>query len=258
MTRDEKIARLEEFKESLRKYDGEHTTADDRRNLRSFINQEKPWVRQEVMEAKCHRLVLITPPPGIGGPIINGSDPFDNIFEHPYGQSVVSHIIDIIDATIGVLRSLPEKATSEHAQPLMEGNIVTNYAFIAMPMDEKIRDLDDVLDAIKQVCQGCGIQAERVDEAPSNERITDRIVESIRRARFVIVDLTHQKPNVYWEAGYAHGIKKTPIYIARKGTKIEFDLKDYPVIFFATCRELKFLLQKRLRSSAETPHTQGG
>jgi hypothetical protein len=54
----------------------------------------------------------------------------------------------------------------------------------------------------------------------------------------------------FYEAGYAQGIGKVPIYIARKGTNLEFDLKDYPVIFFESYRELKSKLESRLRALA--------
>ena len=96
----------------------------------------------------------------------------------------------------------------------------------------------------------CGLQAERVDEVQSNERITDRILESIRRAEYVVADLTGARPNVFYEAGYAQGLGKIPIYIARAGTKLEFDLKDYPVIFFSGMRQLKEALETRLRGLA--------
>lgn len=125
--------------------------------------------------------------------------------------------------------------------------VKAGYAFVAMPMDPNDPQLDDVLDAIKEACKRCGITAERVDEPESNERITDRILESIRRAEYVIVDLTNSKPNVYYEAGYAQGYDKTPIYIAREGTRLGFDLKDYPVIFFRNLKELKERLESRVR-----------
>jgi nucleoside 2-deoxyribosyltransferase len=93
-----------------------------------------------------------------------------------------------------------------------------------------------------------------VDEQQRNERITDRIIESIDRAEFVICDLTHARPNVYFEAGYAHGRGKVPIYIAREGTEIHFDIKDYPVIFFGSVRELKKELNERLKGVAKRAH----
>ena len=119
-----------------------------------------------------------------------------------------------------------------------------------MSIDPTNPELEDVLDAIKEASSRCGIQAERVDEHQSNERITDRILESINKAEFVIVDLTNTRPNVFYEAGYAQGIGKTPVFLARDGTRLEFDLKDYPVIFYKNMKQLKNSLEVRLRALA--------
>ncbi len=133
-----------------------------------------------------------------------------------------------------------------------QDSIQNGYAFIAMPINPANPQLDDVLDTIKTSASRCGIRAERVDEPQSNERITDRILESIRKAEFVIVDLTDSRPNVFYEAGYAQGLNKTPIYVAREGTKLEFDLKDYPVIFFKNMRELSEMLERRLKGLSKS------
>jgi nucleoside 2-deoxyribosyltransferase len=104
------------------------------------------------------------------------------------------------------------------------------------------------LEAIKESASKCEIKAERVDEVETNDRITDRILESIVKAEFVIVDLTKERPNVFFEAGFAHGLGKIPIYLARHGTPIHFDLKDYPIIQFRNMKELKEKLAKRLNA----------
>ena len=121
-----------------------------------------------------------------------------------------------------------------------------SFAFIAMPMDKDDHQLVDVLETIKSAAQKCGVVAERVDDTKSNERITDRILKSIDRAEYVIADLTKERPNVFFEAGYAEGRGKTPIYIAKQGTPTHFDTKDYPIIFFHNMKELREGLQKRL------------
>src|SRR5262249_1412854 len=155
-----------------------------------------------------------------------------------YQQNLVPVIVDMIEETIGVLKNPPPEVKTTQPQVGME--VQQGYAFVTMAIDPKIPDLDDVLDSIQEGCKRCGIQAERVDKVESNDRITDRIVESIRKSEFVICDLTHPRPNVYWEAGYAHGLGKTPIYICREGgSKLEFDVKDYPVIFFPSLVILK-------------------
>jgi len=173
------------------------------------------------------------------------------IFDPPYLMNMVPNIIDMIDQTIGSLKAGPEEVVDAAPRIQADADVRKGYAFIAMPIVVGDPRFDDVLDAIKEAAKRCGIHAERVDEPQSNERITDRILESIRKAEFVIADLTESRPNVFYEAGYAQGLKKTPIYIARDGTKLEFDLKDYPVIFFRGMKDLKDSLEKRLRGLAE-------
>jgi hypothetical protein len=121
-----------------------------------------------------------------------------------------------------------------------------DYAFIVMPIDKDDHQLVDVLDTIKAAASTCGVTAERVDEVESNDRITDRILDSIRKAEFVIVDLTKDRPNVFFEAGFAHGLGKTPIYVARAGTSPQFDIKDFPIIFFQNMKELREGITRRL------------
>lgn len=118
--------------------------------------------------------------------------------------------------------------------------------FIIMPMSGDKPSYDDVNDSIKESAKLFNIDAFRIDESLSNEKITDRILSSIKDANFVIADLTDSRPNVFFEAGYALGIGKTPIFIATDGTKLEFDVKDYPIIFFKSQRELREKLTKRL------------
>ena len=43
------------------------------------------------------------------------------------------------------------------------------------------------------------------------------------------------------------GWEKTPIYIAKKDTNLEFDVQDYPVIFYENYSGLKERLVERLK-----------
>lgn len=142
-----------------------------------------------------------------------------------------------------------QTAASDRQEQVTQGlkrNVVEGYVFIAMPMNPEDAALDDVLDAIKQVAVEHGLTAERVDDAATNERITDRILEALTKAEYVVADLTHGKPNVYYEAGYAHALGKIPIFIAREGTKLEFDIKDYPILQFRNMKGLRAALGQRL------------
>ena len=121
------------------------------------------------------------------------------------------------------------------------------FAFVAMPMNPDDDSLVDVLEAIKAASERCGIRAERIDEQQASDRISDRMLKSIGEADYVIADLTHSRPNVFFEAGFAHGQGKIPIYLAKRGTRLEFDLQDYPVLFFRNLKELRDSLEARLK-----------
>jgi hypothetical protein len=247
VTDDQTISRLEQYKSLLTAY---RRRDGDRDELRSQLNQEKAWVRRQVIEAGCFVTVTVGPPPAIGGLVAQNIDPFTMLFEPPWGVDLGKVVLDMIDHTIGALRSGIIREKRRKDPSTIQAEITKGYAFVAMPIDPADPTLDDVLDAIKEAAKRCGITAERVDEPTSNERITDRILQSIKRAEFVIVDLTHSRPNVYYEAGFAHGFGKIPVYIARHDTPLGFDLKDYPVIFFKSLKQLKDDLEKRLRGIA--------
>jgi hypothetical protein len=251
----ERIARLNKFREFIQQYNSgrrqsnrriSELSSDDLSELRSKINKEVHWVRQQIIEAGTFQTFTIGPPPAVGGLIMRDVDPFTSMFSAPYRANFFPSIIDMIDSTIGVLSSPRKEPSAQTGTVQVE--MRKNYAFVAMAIDNDNEALIDVLDAIKEGANRCGIQAERIDEEQSNERITDRILESIRTAEHVIVDLTGDRPNVFFEAGFAHGLGKIPIYIAKDGTKLHFDLKDYPVIFFRSYKQLKDELESRLRA----------
>ncbi|WP_186248398.1 hypothetical protein [Burkholderia gladioli] len=254
----QQIAHLDLFKGVLNNWRVRKDPKD-----RTAINQAKPVIRQVLIEVGAFKVYTLSPPPGVGGLIRSNVDLLDLIFDPPWGQSVIPTVIDMIDEAVGMIQAgivgkkravPPRNAAKDPEKVQMQAQIQRGYAFVVMAIDPADPALVDVLDSIKEASTRCGIVAERIDEAQGNERITDRILESIRRAEFIIVDVTHPKPNVFYEAGYAHGIGKLPIYIARQGTALQFDLKDYPTIFFQNMKSLKDSLEARLRALGKKRH----
>jgi len=246
------IKMLEDFKSAMIRY-SQSEDSPQGAERRTFINQNKFAVRQIVVENRCYVTFTIAPPPMIGGLVMNKLDPFDLIFEAPYGMNLTPKIIDIIDATIGSLKMpAAEDKPISTKEEMLRIESVPSYAFVSMSIDPSKPELEDVLDTIKAVCSKLSIQAERVDESGSSERITDQILASIRKASFVIIDITDPRPNIYYEAGYAHGLEKKPIFIAKSGSKLEFNLKDYPVIYFTNFADLKVKLTARLHKQSAT------
>jgi hypothetical protein len=106
-------------------------------------------------------------------------------------------------------------------------------------------DMEPVFEAIAGAASAYGLRAERVKDVVGDYRITERMLSMIRRARFVVADLTHERPNVYFELGYARGIGKKVITILREGTERHFDVYDWNYISYIDSRPLERTLFER-------------
>ena len=204
---------------------------------------------ENLLDAAKVGYIAVQPQPG-GLPNITGSlfsCVTDNFSLRNMDKSM---FLDPIDKAIGFhsrpSESKPARAseapTSPPAQP---GSI-----FVVMPMDPEHPELVDVLDAIKRAATEADMTAERIDDPQSDEAISPRILEAIETAERIVVDLTHERPNVYYEAGYAHGVGKIPTYVASEETKVHFDVGDYPVIFFENLASLREKLAERLKGGS--------
>ena len=112
-------------------------------------------------------------------------------------------------------------------------------------------DMEPTFEAIEAAARAVGLRAERVKDVPGDYRITDKILTSIRRAGLVIVDLTHERPNVYFELGFARGLGKTVITIMRVGTKPHFDVQDWTYVPYIDSRPLERTLLERFTYELE-------
>ncbi len=127
-----------------------------------------------------------------------------------------------------------------------KAEIDPNTAFVLMWMNRRKKALVDVYNAIKRVCDSFGIRAYRVDEIESSEQITDAILDNIKKAQYIIADLSGSRPNVYYEVGYAQALGKQPILIKKEGTKVHFDLYVHKATEYESMTDLEIQLTDRL------------
>lgn len=113
-------------------------------------------------------------------------------------------------------------------------------------------ELKDAYATFRRVCEKLGFECERITEKNAATRILPEILERIRRAAFIIVDLTDLRPNVFYELGYADGLGAKVIVTARKGTELPFDVKDIPAIIWESQEELGEVLQARIQSVVQS------
>lgn len=140
----------------------------------------------------------------------------------------------------------PHIISSSYEPP--EDEIKKDTAFVLMAMDPSIYELVDVYSAIKDVCASFGINAYGAGEIEHQERITDLILSEIELCEFLIADLSYERPNVYYEIGYAHALDKKPILYRKAGTRLHFDLSVHNVPEYKNVTELKDLLNKRFEA----------
>lgn len=125
---------------------------------------------------------------------------------------------------------------------------VPNTAFILMWMDKGHPELVDVHQAVKEVFAEFGIKGLRADEIQHQDKITDLILNRIAESELLFADLTGERPNVYYEVGYAHALGKRPILYRRVGTALHFDLSIHNVPEYENVTQLRDLLRQRLEA----------
>lgn len=107
---------------------------------------------------------------------------------------------------------------------------------------------EDTFSAIREVCEERGVKWARTDQEPTTNRIYQRIVSGIRRAAWVIADVTVPTLNVYYELGYAEALGKPIIVVAKEDTTLPFDTRDIPTTLFRNQTRLKAALRERMDS----------
>lgn len=108
-------------------------------------------------------------------------------------------------------------------------------------------DLDIVYGTIKQELNNIGFICNRADDVSGSPIIFNKILTEMFSSRFIIAELTHNNPNVFYELGIAHSFKEsTNIIIIKqkssdsKNVVYPFDLKHLQYIEY-TSDNLKLL-----------------
>ena len=144
----------------------------------------------------------------------------------------------------------------------------TNKArvFIVMPIqgekhgsqeDQRIyKEYDDRFEVIEKVVAKFDGVAIRIDKEHPLEDLVGRIKKEIRDAKFIIADLTDERPSCYFEAGFAEATPRPVIYVASKqsvvkpgtATIIHFDI-HMNMHFFTNHKELADMLSSAIEKN---------
>ena len=124
--------------------------------------------------------------------------------------------------------------------------------FVAMPFKEEFSDLwtygieraiksSDKLRMYEFLC-------ERVDTSHFTGDIMDYVKKKIQAAIVVVAELTGSNPNVYLEVGYAWGIGKPTILLARDDQELMFDVSGHRCLKYKNIQDCEKLLVQELLS----------
>lgn len=161
-----------------------------------------------------------------------------NTFAEP-----LQRILEIID----YIEIAPELPTTQWlANPQADASFETNTAFVMMAFDPNEPSLEDTYQTIKRCFDTFNITAIRADKIEHEGVITDEIRKRIRTSEFLLADMTLERPNVYYEVGYAHAIDRRVILYRKEGTRLHFDLSVHNCPEYSNLTGLEEMLLKRL------------
>jgi nucleoside 2-deoxyribosyltransferase len=111
-----------------------------------------------------------------------------------------------------------------------------------MPMIER-SDVENVYrQQIRPSLRRLGVRVIRIDEVEHSDNIDERILREIDASDIVVADLTHARPSVYFEAGYAVKAGVPVIYTCRKDhlspkspndPRVHFDVNHRKIIHWS-------------------------
>lgn len=172
----------------------------------------------------------------------------DDAPEHPVRsrnifEKSISDFLDMADLLhISPLLQTTESRLNPQATTAYE----PSTAFIMMNIDPNNADLQDRYNTIRECFAEFDIDARSANEIEHSDVITEKICERIRVSEFLLADLTEERPNVYYEVGYAHALGRSVIMYRKQSSRLHFDLASYNCPDYRNLTELKTKLLKRL------------
>lgn len=134
-------------------------------------------------------------------------------------------------------------------------DINTGTAFVVMPIKP---EFDLTLGLITDVCSSIGIKAQRADDISKQDFIMANILDGIAKSEIVIVDITGNNPNVFYELGIAHTLRsRTSTLIITQDedvSKSPFDIRHWSILQYSYDNKAAFkaALRERIKNSRKS------
>lgn len=125
-------------------------------------------------------------------------------------------------------------------------------AFVIMPFDDEIAN--DIYEfSTKPTCKEFDLDARRADEIFTPNPILDDIVAAIKESTVIIADISGKNPNVFYELGMSHLLKRTQTILItheeHNGTPS--DIAHFRIIKYETTLPGKAIYENQLRRTLQ-------
>lgn len=121
----------------------------------------------------------------------------------------------------------------EHLKKVSKGVTVqsTDICFVMMPFADPHGSYYTSI--YEPAIRKAGLNAKRADDdIYGTGKIMDQIWAGINSARVLVAELTNRNPNVLYELGLAHALKKPVVLVSSNENDVPFDVKHVRVIYY--------------------------
>jgi hypothetical protein len=130
--------------------------------------------------------------------------------------------------------------------------------FVAMPFQPQYDDVFSI--AIVGSARVAKAACKRVDQEDYSGDVVEKIQSLIRQSAAVIADLSEARPNVLYEVGFAHALRKPTVHISSTPLdRLPFDVRNWNTIPYeqGQTNKLKPTLTKRLKAALSEGRPRG-
>jgi len=263
---EEYIKTLEEFKGLLRTYFSSKSSAILKARTRTSINQTKVRVEKILIKAGVAKRMHITPPRFGGGVAYKNVNPFNIIFNAPYGVNIGRAIVDMIDEGIGVIKTLDNFSLGTFSKKAISGNVKgedlgNKSVFIVHGHDKALKE------EVARFVEKIGLSSIVLHERPNEGMTIIEKFEKHSKTSFAIVLMSpddagnsvnrlpslngRARQNVIFELGYFFGKlgRKNVCAIVKGSIEKASDSDGILYIPYGTTDDWKLLLVRELKAA---------
>ena len=134
---------------------------------------------------------------------------------------------DVSDKTSGAVTD--EKTIKKQSKAA--GVTSVDTCFVMQPFAKPLGDYYEIV--YKPAIEKAGLVPVRADaDLFATGKIIDQVWRGINAAKVLVAELTTRNPNVFYELGLAHALKKPVVLVSSNEADVPFDLKHIRVIYY--------------------------